>query len=281
MANIVAKKKIRYPMALEREYSKQLVGCVKDMFDVIESRIPAMVRLINKHNLHKDADDDDNDALDDFMKALAALLLLSQKAKKYTAAMFRKVKTHNEKEFKNVTKSVFGRPLAFKDVDTAVKQQRILEQLESMWVRENLDLISSIEAETLRKLRWELSQRIVATAGDESLKTALTEYIENQARIESNRAVLIASDQVGKLNGRLMRYEQQRAGITHYRWETMQDSRVRPTHRERQGKIFSWEEPPSDGHPGEAIRCRCVADPVFNTSEIGVEPDANTYAYVA
>ena len=268
-------------MALEREYSKELVGCVKDMFDIIESRIPAMVKLIKKHNLHGDADDDDNDALDDFMEALAALLLLADKSKRYVTAMYKKVKIHNEKEFRAVTKSVFGRPLAFKDVNTAVKQQRILEQLESMWIRENLDLISSIEAETLRKLRWELSQRIVATAGDESLKTELTEYIENQARIESNRAVLIASDQVGKLNGRLMRYEQQRAGITHYRWETMQDSRVRPSHRERQGEIFAWAEPPSDGHPGEAIRCRCVADPVFNTEEIGVEPEANTYAYVA
>ena len=280
MTQIVAKKKIHYPLALEREYSKELVGEVKEMFDIIESRIPAMVRLIKQHNLRGDADDD-NDALDDFMEKLAAVLLLADKSKRYVLAMYKKVKIHNEKEFREVTKSVFGRPLAFKDVNTAVKQQRILEQLESMWIRENLDLISSIEAETLRKLRWELSQRIVATAGDESLKTALADYIENQARIESNRAVLIASDQVGKLNGRLMRYEQQRAGITHYRWETMQDSRVRPTHRERQGEIFSWEEPPSDGHPGEAIRCRCVADPVFDTEEIGVEPEANTYAYVA
>lgn len=280
MANIVAKKKIRYPLALEREYSKELVGEVKEMFDIIESRIPAMVRLIKQHNLRGDADDD-NDALDDFMEKLAAVLLLADKSKRYVTAMYKKVKIHNEKEFRAVTKSVFGRPLAFKDVNTAVKQQRILEQLESMWIRENLDLISSIEAETLRKLRWELSQRIVATAGDESLKTALADYIENQARIESNRAVLIASDQVGKLNGRLMRYEQQRAGITHYRWETMQDSRVRPTHRERQGEIFSWDEPPSDGHPGEAVRCRCVADPVFDTDTLGVEPEANTYAYVA
>lgn len=280
MTQIVAKKKIRYPLALEREYSKELVGEVKEMFDIIESRIPAMVRLIKQHNLRGDADDD-NDALDDFMEKLAAVLLLADKSKRYVLAMYKKVKIHNEKEFREVTKSVFGRPLAFKDVNTAVKQQRILEQLESMWIRENLDLISSIEAETLRKLRWELSQRIVATAGDESLKTALADYIENQARIESNRAVLIASDQVGKLNGRLMRYEQQRAGITHYRWETMQDSRVRPTHRERQGEIFSWEEPPSDGHPGEAVRCRCVADPVFETDTLGVEPEANTYAYVA
>jgi hypothetical protein len=51
MKRIVAKKKIRYPMALEREYSKQIVSCVDDMFKTIRSRIPAMVKLIKKHNL--------------------------------------------------------------------------------------------------------------------------------------------------------------------------------------------------------------------------------------
>lgn len=279
MKRIVAKKKIRYPMALEREYSKQIVSSVDDMFKTIKSRIPAMVKLIKKHNLHSDADDD-NEALDDFMEKLAALLFLASRSRKYVTAMLKKVKTHNERQFREITKSVFGRPLVFRDVDTAVKQQRVLSQLENMWVHENLDLISSIEAETLRKLRWELSERIVETAGDASLESVLTDYIENQARIERNRAVLIASDQVGKLNGRLMQHEQRRAGISHYRWETMQDSRVRPSHRERQGEIFSWDEPPSDGHPGEAVRCRCVADPVFDLAYLGIEPSANTYAYV-
>ena len=28
-------------------------------------------------------------------------------------------------------------------------------------------------------------------------------------------------------------------------------------HWEREGQIFSVDEPPEDGHPGEPIRCRC------------------------
>ena len=115
-------------MALEREYSKELVGEVKDMFKTIESFIPAMVRLIKKHNLRIDADDD-NKALDDFMEKLAAVLLLAKKSKRYVDAMYKKVRLHNEKQFREITKSVFGRPLAFKDVDTAVKQQRLLKLL--------------------------------------------------------------------------------------------------------------------------------------------------------
>ena len=98
MTQIVAKKKIRYPMALERQYSKEIVSCVDDMFDIIKSRIPAMVRLIKKHNLHSDADDD-NEALDDFMEKLAALLLLARRSRKYVTAMYKKVKLHNEAQF--------------------------------------------------------------------------------------------------------------------------------------------------------------------------------------
>jgi hypothetical protein len=35
----------------------------------------------------------------------------------------------------------------------------------------------------------------------------------------------------------------------------MMDDRVRPDHEERQGRVFSWDDPPWDGNPGEAINC--------------------------
>jgi SPP1 gp7 family putative phage head morphogenesis protein len=60
----------------------------------------------------------------------------------------------------------------------------------------------------------------------------------------------------------------------------MMDDRVRPLHADRQGLIFRWDKPPSDGHPGMAIRCRCVADPVIDLDDYGVEPRAKTYIYV-
>ncbi|WP_312102137.1 phage minor head protein [Acinetobacter venetianus] len=76
-----------------------------------------------------------------------------------------------------------------------------------------------------------------------------------------SRALLIAVDQLGKINGRLTQIRQQKLGITHYTWSTSQDERVRHSHRLRDGLLFAWDDPPDDGHPGIPIRCRCVAIP--------------------
>ncbi len=62
--------------------------------------------------------------------------------------------------------------------------------------------------------------------------------------------------------------EEQRAqGFTHYIWHTTGDDKVRPAHAANDGKIFSWDDPPSTGHPGEDYGCRCWAQP-FD----GIEP---------
>lgn len=45
-----------------------------------------------------------------------------------------------------------------------------------------------------------------------------------------------------------------------YIWRTRGDSKVRSEHAGRDGKIFSWDEPPEGGHPGEAPNCRCRAE---------------------
>jgi SPP1 gp7 family putative phage head morphogenesis protein len=44
-------------------------------------------------------------------------------------------------------------------------------------------------------------------------------------------------------------------------WSTQLDERVRPLHENREGQVFSWDDPPSDGHPGFPPGCRCVAAP--------------------
>ena len=46
---------------------------------------------------------------------------------------------------------------------------------------------------------------------------------------------------------------------THYIWRTQGDNKVRPSHRANDGKIFSWDDPPPTGHPGEDFGCRCFA----------------------
>ncbi len=47
-----------------------------------------------------------------------------------------------------------------------------------------------------------------------------------------------------------------------YIWRTVKDGDVRPAHAAREGKIFSWTNPPKGGHPGEDYNCRCWAEVV-------------------
>ncbi len=36
---------------------------------------------------------------------------------------------------------------------------------------------------------------------------------------------------------------------------------VREDHDDREGEQFDWSDPPEDGHPGEAVNCRCWPEP--------------------
>lgn len=48
---------------------------------------------------------------------------------------------------------------------------------------------------------------------------------------------------------------------THYVWRTRRDERVRSSHREFDGHLIAWDDPPEVGHPGHEPNCRCVAIP--------------------
>jgi len=45
-----------------------------------------------------------------------------------------------------------------------------------------------------------------------------------------------------------------------YIWRTVRDSKVRSAHADRDGKLFSWTNPPPGGHPAEDYNCRCWAE---------------------
>jgi SPP1 gp7 family putative phage head morphogenesis protein len=108
-----------------------------------------------------------------------------------------------------------------------------------------------------------LRQRTVSAvmeAGTEGARsTDLASTLAEVGGWGKKRAKLIARDQVAEFNGNLNRVRQQQAGFDKYIWRTSMDERVRPTHAEREGKIFSWASPPAGGHPGEDFNCRCVA----------------------
>ncbi len=55
-----------------------------------------------------------------------------------------------------------------------------------------------------------------------------------------------------------------------YIWRTVQDNRVRKTHVEREGHVFSWEIEPLGGHPGQDNHCRCWAEAYMPKANITI-----------
>lgn len=74
--------------------------------------------------------------------------------------------------------------------------------------------------------------------------------------------------------GTSIRFETKNAKpATHYIWRTRRDGKVRSAHAEREGQIFSWDNPPEGGHPREDYGCRCTAEPYL--------PEASEFMEIA
>lgn len=188
-------------------------------------------------------------------------------------AMFNRVKTFNRRQQEKIFRSIFGSTP--KEISRAD-----YEKIRQIWVNQNIDLIHSIDRRTLESIRYALSENIIRAVDRKILVEELTESIMHMADVNEKRAALIACDQVGKLNSQLAQLEQMNQGCDSYIWQTMMDNRVRPEHAARQGKRFYWDDPPSDGHPGWAYRCRCSAAGCYDTDKIGLQPKAGSYKKV-
>lgn len=137
-------------------------------------------------------------------------------------------------------------------------------------LRENVRLIKSLGGQSLDKIET----MVTDTVRQGKLTKELRNQLMEEYKITKRRAALIATDQVGKLNGNINRLRQKKAGVKRYEWNSAQDARVRPEHAKRNGQIYSWDSPPADGHPGQPIRCRCTATPILNDAEdFGLTPE--------
>lgn len=260
----------RYPAGLEREYSKILRDYVREEMAIIRGYVPEMVDAQIANGIKAD-ERMDNWITDITAKISRAVENINIRPK--IERMFDRVKIFAHKENNAPYKKIFG-------VTPKDGAPREYEVIKTIWTSQNLTLIKSIDSRTMEAIHYTLAQNVIRAARREEMTAELVETIKKLGDVSENRAVLIASDQVGKLNSQLTQYEQQRQGIDSYIWVTMGDSRVRPQHRERSGKRYYWKEPPEGGHPGYAIRCRCTAAACYDTDKVPLKPTPNTYKAV-
>lgn len=164
------------------------------------------------------------------------------------------VRTDVDGQIAKHTKSVIGVDL------TPFYRAADIQDVVDRNIAANTALIKSIPSQYADKLEALVMNAFQTGQTNEELADSIKQLGEST----DYRARLIASDQMGKINGNINKARQQFLGVKTYDWQSASDERVRLDHQHKHGKTFSWDDPPAGGHPGEQIRCRCTALPNYD-----------------
>lgn len=96
----------------------------------------------------------------------------------------------------------------------------------------------------------------------------LAAKIAAEQNITIERATLIARTEVSSATTSLAQARAESIGSTSYVWRSVSDGRTRPAHREMNGVVCQWTNPPQVGdegrfHPGQTFNCRCYPEPII------------------
>lgn len=114
-----------------------------------------------------------------------------------------------------------------------------------------------------------LRQKIQQLVLDGFRQDAIEKLLLNEYNAAANKAKFWARNETSLVLSEFKKQQYTVMGFTKFIWKTRKDSTVRDEHRELEGKIFSYDNPPvidkhtgKVGLPGQTYNCRCVAIPV-------------------
>jgi len=180
---------------------------------------------------------------------------------------FEVVSNFNDAQFRMIVKAKTGVTLPPKPMAgsrsllgvNVFQDEAFLQPLANGWVAENTALIKDVPEKLAKDIEAIIRRGTMAGASVRDLQ----KQIRDRWPMTEHRAKLIAQDQTLKLNASLTRHRLEGVGVKKYTWRTVRDERVRHSHAEREGKVYSWDKPPPDGNPGTPVRDRCRAEAVW------------------
>lgn len=162
-----------------------------------------------------------------------------------------------------VTLSKDFKAIAGLKIDPQSAQMRALvERL----VREKVDLIKTLPRNSAVEAQ-KMSAEIALSTGKRH-ETLISKIQGLAAGYPEFAARRIARTEVARTQSQLVQAQAQSIGVNQYVWHTVEDEAVRESHKEMDGKICSFDDPPEvePGHfynPGGIYNCRCYAVPLL------------------
>ena len=248
----------RYPKSIEMEYGKAIVALVqhaRTAYAPLLTELPALLARVAV------ARQDDNTGESDAQRARRLIAEATMRLEHAIRpadieALAHRFATRTEQFQKGQLQKQVRAALG---VDVAASDAKIPTLVEH-FVAQNLSLIKSIPADMSTRLDKSVTQAFTTGQRHEDLAR------EIQARFDigERHARLIARDQCGKLFGQVAASRHQSIGITKFEWSAIMDERTRPEHEDLNGQVFSYDNLPDEGLPGEPVCCRCGQQPIFD-----------------
>ena len=132
----------------------------------------------------------------------------------------------------------------------------------------NLDFwIKNWTEDRIIKMREAVGQMAI----DGKSINSIAEYIEYEFGVSSRHAKFLARNESAMATTSYLEAKYKDEGITEFKWYTNIDGRERPLHKELNGHVFRFDDPPiidertgEKGLPAQTYNCRCTFAPVIN-----------------
>ena len=261
----ISTRKYTYPLNIEREYIYFLKRITKELRKNTLNNLDKIYEIVFKYRkLRQESENNEiEEEIDEDIIFPILIILSAYVLKQELERLYNSVRSYITKDLEKEVHNALKKTAEETEVLARLKEAEYsLETYKDEFIQDNEELIKKLTNDYRDKLKQTIKNSIDYGYS----KDMLAEEIKKNLNNIDNRAELIGVDQIGRATGRLNQHFQQKMGCDRYIWQTMLDNRVRPAHRVREGKIFSWNNPPYDGHPGMAIRCRCKAKPIFENN---------------
>lgn len=276
---IVSRYRPKYPDSAEREYLRLVNAYMAIEKEILMRYLPELKQILNEGTqYHADSKKDNEEK-----RKLARFSAIDHRIVRLTI-LFRNIRREMDTSFglydlkRNINDiAMLDHKLTVREWKKAVSKTLGIDLLEDYysgeyyktmlekWVSENVDLIKTVPNQSLDRMKELVFQNYMKG----TTTTDIVKEIQRQYGMSKRHAKLIARDQTAKLNADISESQQKDAGVSRYKWSGVLDRRERKSHRELEGKVIRWDNPPDVGrgrrcHPGQDYQCRCCAIPVFD-----------------
>lgn len=133
-------------------------------------------------------------------------------------------------------------------------------------VAEQVKLFKSLPLNAADRV-YEIQNKAIEAVVAGRRSSTLTQEIMRTGEVTEARARTIARTEVGRASTAITQARSTSIGSRGYIWRTADDSDVRHSHRQMEGRYVDWSNPPTldgmTGHAGQFPNCRCYCEVVI------------------